>query len=43
MNSETLRSRWLKYTKDYRYADEIAYEDVIEAITKLIERLNHAS
>lgn len=43
MNSETLRSRWLKYTKDYRYAFEITYDDVIEAIIKLIERLNHAS
>lgn len=30
--SETLKSRWLKYTKDYRYAEDIAYDDVIEAI-----------
>lgn len=36
-NSETLRSRWLKYTKDYRYADNIPYEDVIMALKELID------
>jgi predicted nucleotidyltransferase component of viral defense system len=35
--SEALRSRWLKYTKDYRYADGITYEDVLEAIRELIK------
>jgi len=38
-DSEALRSRWLKYSKDYRYADGITYEDVLDAIKKLIERL----
>lgn len=35
--SETLKSRWIKYTKDYRYAEDIAYDDVIEAIMTLIK------
>ncbi len=34
--SDTLRSRWMKYTKDYRYAEDISYDDVIEALRKLI-------
>lgn len=38
-DSEDLRSRWLKYTKDYRYADGIAYEDVLDAIRELIKSL----
>ena len=38
-NSETLRSRWIKYTKDYRYADGIAYEDVINSLRALTNNL----
>ena len=38
-DSEDLRSRWLKYTKDYRYADGIAYEDVLDAIRELVKSL----
>jgi len=34
--SEALRSRWIKYTKDYRYAEGITYEEVIDAIKELI-------
>ena len=37
--SDALRSRWTKYTKDYRYADGIAYEDVMEAIRGLVQNL----
>ena len=37
--SYALRSRWTKYTKDYRYADGIAYEDVMEAIRGLVQNL----
>lgn len=38
-DSEALRSRWLKYTKNYRYADGITYEDVLDAIRELIKSL----
>jgi hypothetical protein len=34
-NSETLKERWSKYTKDYRYAKDIVYDDIIDAIDKL--------
>lgn len=37
--SDPLRSRWSKYTKDYRYADGITYEDVMEAIRGLVQTL----
>ena len=37
--SDTLRSRWSKYTKVYRYADGITYEDVMEAIRGLVQTL----
>lgn len=37
--SEALRSRWLKYTKDYRYADGITYEDILDAIRELLKIL----
>ena len=37
--SDTLRSRWSKYTKDYRYADGITYEDVMEASRGLVQTL----
>ena len=36
-HSEALKSRWLKYTKDYRYADGITYEDVLDVIRELIK------
>ena len=38
-DSEALRSRWIKYTKNYRYADGITYEDVLDAIRELIKSL----
>lgn len=34
-NSETLKKRWSKYTKDYRYAEDIVYDDIIDALKKL--------
>lgn len=34
--SESLRSRWIQYTKDYSYAEGITYEDVLDAIKELI-------
>ena len=37
--SANLKSRWLKYTRDYRYADGIAFEDVVDAIRDLIKSL----
>lgn len=37
--SEILRSRWNKYTKDYRYADGIPYEDIMEALRGLVQTL----
>ena len=37
--SDTLRSRWNKYTKDYRYTDGIAYEDVMDAVRGLVQTL----
>ena len=33
--SEDLKKRWLKYTKNYRYAEAIAYEDVLKSIREL--------
>ncbi|HOE91656.1 MAG TPA: nucleotidyl transferase AbiEii/AbiGii toxin family protein [Candidatus Cloacimonadota bacterium] len=38
-SSDTLKSRWLKYTKDYRYADGIAYENIIDTIKELVKDL----
>jgi len=35
-NSETLKKRWNKYTKDYRYAEEIEYGHIIAALRALI-------
>ena len=34
--SESLKSRWIKYTRDYQYADGITYDDVIDALEVLI-------
>ncbi|WP_291405738.1 nucleotidyl transferase AbiEii/AbiGii toxin family protein [Acidaminobacter sp.] len=36
--SNTLRSRWMKYTKDYRYAKGITYEDVMESLSLMIRK-----
>lgn len=38
--SETLKLRWIKYTRDYRYAKGITYEDVTDALKELIDYLN---
>lgn len=37
--SEGLKSRWEKYTNDYRYAVGIAYDDVMDSIRQLIQSL----
>ncbi|NCD09878.1 MAG: nucleotidyl transferase AbiEii/AbiGii toxin family protein [Negativicutes bacterium] len=37
--SDALKSRWYKYARDYRYAERIAYEDVMEALRGLIQSL----
>ena len=31
-DSDTLRARWNKHTKNYHYADGITFEDVMDAI-----------
>lgn len=33
--SEILQSRWNKYRKDYKYASDISYEEVIESLISL--------
>ena len=38
--SETLKLRWIKYTKNYRYADRIDYENITDALSELINDLN---
>ncbi|SNS69528.1 Predicted nucleotidyltransferase component of viral defense system [Anaerovirgula multivorans] len=40
--SDSLKSRWMKYTKDYRYAEDISYDDVINALRMLIEFISRA-
>jgi len=35
-NSETLYKRWGKYTKDYRYAEDIEYSNIIDALSALV-------
>lgn len=35
--SEVLKSRWSKYTRDYRYANGISYEDVMDVLMELIQ------
>lgn len=37
--SEALKSRWNKYTKDYRYADGITYDDVMDTLRGLIQKI----
>ncbi|MFT9493997.1 nucleotidyl transferase AbiEii/AbiGii toxin family protein [Anaerosolibacter sp.] len=39
-NSEDLKRQWGKYTKNYRYAEDISYEDVIEALKTLTSSIN---
>ena len=34
-NSQILKKRWNKYTKDYRYAEDIEYDNVIDVLRKL--------
>ncbi len=34
--SENLRSRWIKYTKEYRYAEKISYEEIMKVIITLL-------
>ncbi|MDY0278577.1 MAG: nucleotidyl transferase AbiEii/AbiGii toxin family protein [Acholeplasma sp.] len=35
--SETLKDRWIKYTKNYPYAKDISYEETINALKKIIK------
>jgi len=39
--SNTLRSRWMKYTKDYRYAKGITYKDIMESLSVLIRKFKY--
>jgi len=34
--SETLKNRWTRYSKNYPYAEDITYEDTVDALKKLI-------
>ncbi|SCZ78552.1 Nucleotidyl transferase AbiEii toxin, Type IV TA system [Acidaminobacter hydrogenoformans DSM 2784] len=34
--SEALISRWSKYTRDYRYAEAITFEDIMDSMTTLV-------
>lgn len=34
--SEMLKNRWIKYTRNYPYAEDITYEEIINALKKLI-------
>lgn len=35
-SSAILKDRWIKYSKNYSYAEDIAYEDTVKALKKLI-------
>ncbi len=35
-SSEILEARWIKYSKNYSYAEDITYEDTVNALRKLI-------
>ena len=37
--SQNLKSRWVKYTQDYSYADGISYEDIVDTLKKLVHTL----
>lgn len=38
-NDETLKSKWIAYSKNYPYAEGITYDDVMKALKVLIEYL----
>lgn len=38
--SEVLKERWIKYSKNYPYAEDIAYENTVDALRKLISFLD---
>ena len=35
-NSQILKNRWSKYTRDYRYAKNIEYDDIIDVLRNLV-------
>ena len=35
-SSEILEARWIRYSKNYSYAENITYEDTVDALRKLI-------
>lgn len=35
-SSEILKDRWTRYSKNYPYAEDITYEDTVDALKKLI-------
>lgn len=37
--SQNLKSRWVKYTQDYSYADGISFEDIVDTLKKLVHTL----
>jgi predicted nucleotidyltransferase component of viral defense system len=37
--SEALKERWIKYSKNYPYAENISYEDTVDVLRKLIDTL----
>lgn len=34
-SGDALKAQWLKYQKEYAYAKEISYEDVLNAVKEL--------
>ncbi len=38
--SEALKKRWIKYSRNYPYAENITYEDTVDALRKLISTLD---
>jgi len=36
-NSRVLKSRWISYSRDYGYASQITYNDVMEALRRLVK------
>lgn len=38
-NSDALKAQWRKYQREYSYANEIKYEDVMNAIKELTDVL----
>lgn len=37
-SSEALKNRWIKYSKNYSYADDITYEDTVKALKRLLNQ-----